>query len=101
MLEITFIAGRNSEARLALLKGINECVVAEAQAAARDILLTTVPATSEGLATLVTFVIGNEHLLLDFHEPADTSELVCDRNTIAIRAWRFSRRCAQSLLFQT
>jgi hypothetical protein len=60
---------------------------AVAQATARDILLTTIPTTSEGLATLVAFVIGNEHLLLDIHEAADTSELVRFLTSVARSAF--------------
>jgi hypothetical protein len=53
----------------------------------RDALLDTVPTSAEGLAAVVAFVIGNEHLLLNFHEAFDASEIVRFLTTVARAAF--------------
>jgi hypothetical protein len=58
-------------------------IAAEDRADKRDALLKTVPTTTEGLAALVAFVIGNEYLLLHFKEAYDTSELTEFLTTVA------------------
>jgi hypothetical protein len=53
----------------------------------RDALIDTVPRSGEGLAALVAFVIGNKHLLLNFHEARDPSEIVRFLTTVARSAF--------------
>jgi hypothetical protein len=53
----------------------------------RDALLDTVPRSAEGLAAVVAFVIGNEHLLLNFHEAGDPSEIARFLTTVARAAF--------------
>jgi hypothetical protein len=53
----------------------------------RDALIDTVPRSAEGLAAVVAFVIGNEHLLLNFREALDASEMVRFLTTVARAAF--------------
>jgi hypothetical protein len=62
----------------------------------RNALLETVPKSAEGLAAVVAFVIGNEHLLLNFHEAFDSSEIVRFLTTVARSARPGRAACAPS-----
>jgi hypothetical protein len=53
----------------------------------RDALIDTVPRSAEGIAAVVAFVIGNEYLLLNFHEAGDPSEIVRFLTTVARAAF--------------